>query len=171
MNNNNLTIKPIAITMEVVDIINSSLLTCECCNKDFMIEAVEDVEKYGELAFKLCELCITNFTTATEYCYCCESEVELENKFEVQNCPVCENEIYPCSLCDMDTVKCSDCQFNKNLNVIRALKNVTSGYIVSDNEFEYINIDKALHCRKINTSYWDICTFGLRVSNTYKVTK
>ena len=47
-----------------------------------------------------------------EYCPHCESEVELEYKFEVQQCPNCKRSIRPCSICvehlgfPTDCVKC-----------------------------------------------------------------
>lgn len=49
----------------------------------------------------------------SELCPYCEHEVELENKFESQQCPNCNKIILPCSLCDMDKVNCSKCPIEK----------------------------------------------------------
>lgn len=43
-----------------------------------------------------------------EWCPHCETEVKLENKFEKQQCPECEEEILPCSMCE-DPRKCEQC--------------------------------------------------------------
>lgn len=42
-----------------------------------------------------------------EYCNNCGCEVELENEFKVQKCPICGHYIVPCNLCPIDCVsKC-----------------------------------------------------------------
>ena len=42
-----------------------------------------------------------------ELCPHCDSEVELKNKFIVQDCPNCKSPILPCSICkDMACDKC-----------------------------------------------------------------
>ena len=44
-----------------------------------------------------------------EWCPHCCREVELENKFEIQACPVCKNKIAPCCLCVHEYPECSKC--------------------------------------------------------------
>jgi hypothetical protein len=45
--------------------------------------------------------------TTFELCPHCDSEVELQSKFKVQDCPNCKSPILPCSICkDMNCDKC-----------------------------------------------------------------
>lgn len=49
----------------------------------------------------------------TEWCPCCENEVQLEDKFEIQTCPSCGEPISPCSICTHEDYilrkDCSEC--------------------------------------------------------------
>ena len=48
--------------------------------------------------------------TTIEYCPHCDSEVELEYKFEVQQCPRCKRSIKPCSICTIILDFPNDCK-------------------------------------------------------------
>jgi len=45
-----------------------------------------------------------------EWCPKCDVEVKLADKFEIQSCPNCGQEILPCSICDMDKNDCTECK-------------------------------------------------------------
>lgn len=54
------------------------------------------------------------YSTTWELCPECENEVELENIFKVQYCPVCGKKILPCSICtDMN---CKNCPLEDETN-------------------------------------------------------
>lgn len=54
------------------------------------------------------------YLTTRELCPECENEVELENIFKVQHCPVCGKKILPCSICtDMN---CKNCPLEDETN-------------------------------------------------------
>lgn len=143
---------------------------CKECTTAFYPLDIE-INLLGSLAKKYCPECIDRYSTCTQWCNCCDYEVELLNRYEVQQCPTCENEIYPCSLCNSDEVTCSKCQFNINVTVDRAMKNVISGYLIKDSNYEYINIKNTLHYRKIGSNKWLLCNIGLNPFNKYTIVK
>lgn len=49
--------------------------------------------------------------TIDELCPHCGQTVELEEKFEIQKCPVCGALIQPCSLCS--DMRCDKCPLEK----------------------------------------------------------
>ena len=49
----------------------------------------------------------------TEWCPHCEDEVELEEKFERQECPNCKEKILPCAQCVI--YECSRCPLEKEV--------------------------------------------------------
>lgn len=51
--------------------------------------------------------------TCVETCPYCENEVEIETKFEKQECPKCGSIIKPCNLCLTDKIKCIECPLDK----------------------------------------------------------
>lgn len=54
------------------------------------------------------------YSTTWELCLECENEVELENIFKVQHCPICGKKILPCSICtDMN---CKNCPLEDETN-------------------------------------------------------
>lgn len=54
------------------------------------------------------------YLTTWELCPECENEVELENIFKVQHCPICGKKILPCSICtDMN---CKNCPLEDETN-------------------------------------------------------
>lgn len=66
-----------------------------------------------------------------EYCNNCGCEVELENEFKVQKCPICGHYIVPCNLCPMtDCVGDTKCPLS-----------ILSDILESENE-EVITIEK-----------------------------
>ncbi|MGL5642125.1 MAG: hypothetical protein ACRDDM_07650 [Paraclostridium sp.] len=168
---NKFIITPIAFTLETLNYIEANSFYCLDCNNNYVIENEDILRLYGGLALQLCKECVKKYETCTQYCTSCECEVELENIHSVQNCPHCENEVYPCSLCDMDSVKCSECQFNKSLTVVRAMKNIRAGHLIKDERFEYLGIDNKLNYRASGTTIWRESIFGLNVSGTYEVIK
>jgi len=42
-----------------------------------------------------------------ELCPHCDTEVKLQNKFELQTCPNCKSPIMPCSICE--DMNCANC--------------------------------------------------------------
>lgn len=49
--------------------------------------------------------------TIDELCPHCNETVELEDKFEIQQCPSCGALIEPCSICE--SMKCGNCPLEK----------------------------------------------------------
>lgn len=53
----------------------------------------------------------------TEWCPHCETEVELDAKMAVQECPNCGMYIVPCSMCEKEScVDCDLCNESEKLN-------------------------------------------------------
>lgn len=143
---------------------------CKECSQLFYSSEIH-INIYGNIAEIYCSDCIDRYSTFTKRCTCCESEVELLDKNEVQACPNCESEIYPCSQCNLDNVSCSNCRFNSNITVDRAMKNIISGYLVRCSRFEYLSIDRKLNYRLIGSSEWSICNIGLSPFESYSIIK
>lgn len=64
----------------------------------------------------------------TECCPHCENEVELDEKFERQHCPVCGAMIAPCNMCDHDTCDCANCELDKGFEGTDCIKNPDFDY-------------------------------------------
>lgn len=143
---------------------------CKECTQCFYPSEIH-IDIYGNIAKIYCSECINRYSTFTERCTCCESEIELLDKDEVQACPNCENEIYPCSQCNLDNVSCSNCRFNSNITVDRAMKNIVSGYLVRCSRYEYLSVDRKLNYRLIGSSEWGICNIGLSPFESYSILK
>ena len=48
-----------------------------------------------------------------EYCPHCQTDVQLDAKFEQQICPNCGKMILPCNLCDWNRCDCNNCPLKK----------------------------------------------------------
>lgn len=57
---------------------------------------------------------IGNNDTFPEWCPSCEEEVELENIFDIQECPNCGELILPCNKCSI-VPDCANCPLEKSL--------------------------------------------------------
>ena len=80
---------------------------------DYYLETQVDCEKPTriKLSGNMVEVPIKPTGLTTEWCFNCDSDVELKNEFVMQECPSCKEQLKPCSICE--TRVCSFCPFDR----------------------------------------------------------